>query len=558
MLRPFHRRGATFAVLTLCLAWIAMGLTQCTRRIAAPQNIILITLDTTRADALGVYGNGQAQTPVIDALAGNGHHFTQCYSQAPITLPSHSSILTGLIPPNHGVRNNGSYRLGEVPTLAQALRASGMRTGAFVGSAILLEEFGLGRGFDHYDDEIVHYTESRETGHIVTRRAESVIQRAWSWISDRDQPFFSWIHLYDPHWPYEPPSPFAEAFADNPYLGELAYVDLQLGWLVDQLRRKGLFENTLIVITADHGESFGEHGEQSHGFFCYGATTHVPLILSQPIMGEAGQSFDHLVRSIDIAPTLLRLKGLKPKTALDGLPLWDKGPRESYSEAMIPYENFYCAPVQAYRDQQLSYYKGNAEELYDIAADPRENNNLIESDPERAARLRDGLAPLLRETGENDSERQMDPSTVELLRSLGYVHDGGSHIPGTKAPHELPPPKEALPVYRVFQRLNHQGKTYPFKAIEAYTRLETEFPDNVVVQKELGRLLTFAGDRDGALRRLRKAAETRHEDPRLHTLLGLGHAHFGEREEALDEFRLALELDPNHLIARYNAAVLFL
>jgi len=274
-------------------------------------NIILITIDTARADALGCYGNKQAVTPVMDALAASGNRFTNCFVQAPITLPSHTSIMTSKNPPSHGVHNNSSYCLSDdALTLAEILKAQGYSTGAFIGSIILDSRHGLDQGFDTYDDDVTHYSSEMKKRTIVTRRAEQVLERGFHWIDEQDSPFFSWLHFYDPHAPYDPPSPFSEAYGDNPYLGEIAYVDLQIGRLVRHLKDHGLWQDTLIVITADHGEAFGEHGEQTHGYFCYGSTTHVPLIISKPLKGQSGQTFDHLVRSIDIAPTLLTLIGV--------------------------------------------------------------------------------------------------------------------------------------------------------------------------------------------------------------------------------------------------------
>ena len=533
--------------------WYGLGFTPP----QVPDNIILITLDTTRADALGIYGNRQAKTPVLDQLARQGHYFTECYAPAPITLPAHTSLMTGVIPPRHGVRNNGSYRLTEQETLAKLLGARGFATGAFVGSVILQRQYGLDQGFDHYDDQIVHYREDSEKSHIVTRRAETVVQRAWDWISNRKKPFFAWLHLYDAHWPYEPPSPFREAYADLPYLGEIAYMDLQIGWLIHQLRQQNLWQNTLLVVTADHGESFGEHQEQTHGYFVYDSTTHVPLIVSHPLAGLKGAKQSHMVQSLDIMPTILDLYGIESTRRLDGIPLTSDEKRTVYAEATIPHEHYYCAPVQSLKNENYSLYVGNEVELYDRRSDPLEAQDLAQKQPHIVRELLRGL-PDYRSEHDVAAALPMDPSTVELLRSLGYVHDGGSYVPRSPDPHQMPNPKKHLPVFLQAGEARRRQDRFPFKAIEAYSELVTRFPDNIFLNKELGRLLTHAGERELSLRYLRSAAEQAPYDPRLHTLLGNNYQHFGEWDLALDEYRLALELDEHHLIARYNAGLVFL
>ncbi|MCB1052416.1 MAG: sulfatase, partial [Acidobacteria bacterium] len=291
------------------LALFVLLLGQCQSNPKTPiKNILLITLDTTRADVLGIYGNKNIQTPNLDHLALNGNFFSQCFSHAPITLPSHTSILTGLNPLHHGVHNNINYALPDTtPTLATLLKEKGYRTGAFVSSFILDSRFGLSRGFDLYEDNIVHYKKQRDQKEILTRRAGDTIHHLEDWLSQSDaqQPFFAWLHLYDAHAPYEAPLPFRQAYASSPYFGEVAYVDYELGRLFEFLDAQGLDKETLIIVTADHGDSFEEHGEATHGFFCYSTTTHVPLILSKPLFGSPGKNFQHRVQSADIFPTVL-------------------------------------------------------------------------------------------------------------------------------------------------------------------------------------------------------------------------------------------------------------
>ena len=518
-------------------------------------NVILITLDTTRADALGIYGNKTVKTPFLDALARNGNYFTQCFSQAPITLPSHASILTGLNPPAHGVRNNSTYRLDEgIQTLPELLRDHGYSTGAFIGSIILLEQYGLGQGFEMYEDDIVHYNPTRKSNNtIVTRRAEETMEKAWTWIEKQSDPFFSWIHLYDAHWPYEPPPPFDRAYADNPYDGEIAYMDLQIGRLMRKLKESGRWDNTLLIVTADHGESFGEHGEKTHGFFCYDSTTHIPLILSRPLNGRLGSALNHPVRSIDIAPTILKLVEAKADEPMDGTSLYDLGDRDLYAEAIIPNETYYCAPVSRLRKGNFSFYKSSELEMYDLEQDPQELINIVSQQPALQQIFEESLAIITSKTAKEVEQVQLDHEMIELLRSLGYVHDGGTFVSDSDF-SKLPSPLASIKPFREIHRYNQFKEEFPYKMIEGLAPVIEEFPNHIMLLKEQGTLLAAAGHEREALGLLRRAVELRVEDPRLHNLLAKAYHRFGHLDLSLKEFTVALELDPKQTVARYNAA----
>jgi arylsulfatase A-like enzyme/Flp pilus assembly protein TadD len=519
-------------------------------------NIILITLDTTRADALGAYGNTQVHTPVMDALAASGSLFEQCYSQASLTLPSHSSILTGLPPYRHGVHNNSTYRLPDhLTTLPEHLQSIGYRTGAFIGSVILLAQYGLDQGFDLYDDQIVHYRQDQQRHAIVTRRAGETMRNAWEWIRRESQPFFSWIHLYDPHWPYEAPSPFLEAYADVPYYGELAYVDFQIGRLVNQLKEAGIWENTLLIITGDHGESFGEHDEQTHGFFVYHSTTHVPLIFSRPLNQVPGQRWSHTVESLDITPTILHMLGMEKEARdLPGKNLLTEDRRLIYSETYIPHEGFYCSPLLSLKDHRYSYYLSQEEEFYDRLSDPQELNNLLETVPSDLIQEFRQEMERIRAAKTNQSEAvQLNAEMIEMLKSLGYVQEGGTHHDIDDDPFALPSPKNSIGLYRQLQDLRNFEEKFPYKTIEGCLELRKAYPKHIKVLTLLGATLTRAGD-DAALEALGEAAKLRPSDPRLHNGFGMALFRFGQLEHSLKEFTLALELQPDQLMARYNAA----
>ncbi|MEZ5456613.1 MAG: sulfatase-like hydrolase/transferase [Lysobacteraceae bacterium] len=525
-----------------------------------PKNVILITLDTTRPDALGAYGNLNAGTPNLDALAAQGNVFTRAYSHAPITLPSHSSILTGLTPPQHGVRNNITYRLREDhTTLAERLKAEGFATAAFVSSIILDSRFGLAQGFDVYEDNIVHYTKKSPKA-IVTRRAGTTVDAALEWLDSQqadhpDEPFFEWIHFYDAHAPYDPPLPYKHAYADAPYQGEIAYMDQQIGRLLDALRRHKIAEETLIIVTADHGESFGEHGEHTHGFFCYGATTDVPLIVSMPVFGDRGARLTHPVQSIDLVPSIFGVLGFDIPTELDGTLLSSTADRAVIGEAIIPKEDFYLSPVHSIKDGRYAFYYSSDLELYDLQSDPDEKHNLASSQPDVAARYLDRVQAAL-DMAESNSERvSVDQATIEMLRSLGYVADGGTAPELAGDPFLRPSPLASVGVYRTLQNLRQFEDVYPFKMIEGLLELVEAHPRQIILHRELGRLLVLAGKETEGIAHLRQATDLLPTDPRLHTFLGLGHHQFGHFDDAIAEYNLALELNPEHSIARYNLAL---
>jgi len=284
-------------------------------------NVLLITLDTTRADRIGAYGYRDIETPNLDALAADGVRFDRAISSVPLTLPAHSTLMTGLRPPHHGVRDNGGYFLDDRwTTLAEAARASGRQTFAAVGAFVLHELWGIAQGFDVYDDEFGDDPDVKSHQMLrVQRDGAQVVERALEWLDQRDRgkPFLAWLHFYDPHHPYTPPSPFAERYAERPYDGEIAYTDSLVGRVVDYLRREGLYEHTLIVVVGDHGEGMGDHHEPDHGIFLYDTTLHVPLIVRAPQQRYRGV-VRQVVRDIDVMPTVLAYLGLEPPAEVEG------------------------------------------------------------------------------------------------------------------------------------------------------------------------------------------------------------------------------------------------
>ena len=307
-----------------------------------PPSVLLVTIDTLRADRVGAYGGPAGLTPNIDALAAQGAVFEEALASVPLTLPSHATILSGLEPPHHGVRDNGTYVFPEGrETLATRLQAAGYATGAFMAAYVLDRRFGLARGFTHYDDAI----DRRQEGASILeseRRGETVVAAAEEWLGGQHGPYFAWVHLYDPHAPYDPPSPFREKHAGALYDGEVAYADACVGRLLEAARRPAA-GNLVVVVLSDHGESLGEHGERTHGFFVYQSTLRIPLIAAGP--GVPTRRVPGLARTADVTPTILRLLGMDPLPQIDGMDLLAAGrPRESYAETLLSAQPRLVAP----------------------------------------------------------------------------------------------------------------------------------------------------------------------------------------------------------------------
>jgi choline-sulfatase len=352
----------------------------------APLNLMLVPLDTVRADHLGCYGDTSAETPHLDTLGGQGVRFAHASSQVPLTLPSHTTILTGLLPPHHGVRNNGNAPLAAAtPTLATVLAGAGYRTAAFVGAFVLDHRFGLDRGFAIYDDEIERPADASWLLE-AQRPGDQVVDRALAWLgADDARPFFLWVHLYDAHAPYNPPSPYRERHPGKPYDGAVAFADAQVGRLLAALAARGLDDRTVVAITADHGESLGEHGELTHGLLLYEPVLAVPLLLRAP--GLAARRVDTPVSLVDLAPSLAGLLGRQlpapPGGALDGRDLSpalragrEPAAAELYAETRYP-EVFGWSPLFALRRRELKYIAAPHPELYDLERDPKEARNLV-------------------------------------------------------------------------------------------------------------------------------------------------------------------------------------
>ncbi|MBI3261760.1 MAG: sulfatase-like hydrolase/transferase [Acidobacteria bacterium] len=502
------------------------------------QNVLLITIDTLRADALGCYG-GPAATPNLDGLARDGIRFDFAHAHSVVTLPSHANILTGLYPFQHGIRDNNGFRLRQgTATLASLLKAHGFVTGAFVGAFVLDSRFGLDAGFDAYDDRLPESQGPMELS-IAERRAEVVIEHARRWITSQDggRPWFAWVHLYDPHSPYAPPAPFDVGYTSQPYYGEVAYVDKAVGPLLDMVRAT-LSRPTLLVVTGDHGEALGEHDELTHGLFAYEPTLQIPLILAQIDPARTRRSTRGVVSSIparhvDVVPTILDALQIPAPSSLAGRTLLSAGgqdaERTSYFEAMSSFLNRAWAPLQGVMAGREKYIELPIPELYDLAADPREQTNLVDRRAERRralkARLQAFAAPPV-------DERQAETAEVSSrLRALGYVT--GSSTPKRRYTEE-DDPKRLVNIDRLIHLgVQLAGQKRAQEAIQMYEQAITQRPDMSLAYRHLAYLHWESGRPGVAIATLKRALAAGALDTDLRAQLGLYLGEAGAAREAL-------------------------
>ena len=497
---------------------------------------MLITIDTLRADRLGSYGSTRGLTPSLDAFAREATRFAAAVSQVPLTLPSHATILTGLHPAHHGIRTNDGFRLTPtVPTLAESLKASGYGTAAFIGGYPLRGSSGLSRGFDRYDDEFL------DAPGVTERSAGAVTQSATAWIeANRSQPFFVWIHLFDPHSPYVPPAPFAAAYRDAPYDGEVAYTDAIVGRFLDRLRQLNLFASAAIVVVADHGESLGDHGERTHGTFLYDATIRVPLLIKLPDRATTVRpAVDVPVETADLAPTIAIVAGgtLARSDGRSLLPLIAGAAgdpdRPAYAESYYQNVLLGWSPLRAVRTGRWKLIEAPRSELYDLEQDPDELQNRLSERAALAAGLQRALTSL--DGGArsaHDASAAATSESAERLRSLGYA--SGSTAP-TAAGRAIDP-KDRVAVWGEIEDGIDLTAHDPASAEQKFARALQLEPGNGLAMKYLADLRFRAGRRREArdLYGRAIAAGFRHPDAYVNL------ASIAEREGHLDEARAAL------------------
>ena len=430
------------------------------------KNVVIISVDTCRADRLSCYGFSKATTPNIDAVARDGVLFLRAQTTNSLTLPAHSSMMTGTLPPVHGVRNNYNYRLGESQvTLAETFQDNGYQTAAVVSAFTLASQFGLNQGFDVYNDFFLRKHDPRAP-RFLERPADEVTQAAITWLEkNHEEPFFLFVHYFDPHQPLQPPKEFAKRFPGDPYAAEIAYTDDQIGLLLEKLTSLGLYDSATIVITSDHGEGLGEHGEETHGYFVYQSTNHVPLVIKPSTGGLSGVSrgakIEQPVSVIDIPPTVLAAVGLETPGHMQGL---DLGPcfageqppendRPVYCESLKP-TMFGCSPLRSIVHDRWQYVWSVNSELYDLDKDPKQKNNVIDEYPEIVTALHIQLTGAMEHQGgsqQRGTTQSLDESDRARLQSLGYV--GGAVSDAVELDSSMCDPKEFIWFYTRLQEV---------------------------------------------------------------------------------------------------------
>ncbi len=531
-------------------------------------NVVLITIDTLRADHLGCYGNERVKTPNIDKLAGEGVLFSHAYTPVPVTLPSHTSIFTGLYPVYHGVRNNGTFKADEkLETLAEVLKENGFQSAAFIGAFVLDSRYGLDQGFDCYDDYLEK--DPNQTFMVYNERsADEVIKSANVWLDKNAQDrFFMWIHCFDPHAPYSPPAPFSAMYQHNLYNGEVAYTDYALGKFFNALKEKDLLDETLVVITSDHGEGLGEHAEKTHAIFIYDSTLHVPLIMRYPGAISGGAIIEENVSMIDIMPTVLDILNIKKTPQFHGESLLglihgkSKFSRhEILCETFYPLYNHNWSPLEGLRTDKWKYIKAPRSELYDLENDPREMVNLFSKKREIADQLEARMKELQKEKGPRQTEvsakLRMDKDTQERLKSLGYIWT--TPAASNKQSDFLPDPKDMI---TTLDYLNMGTYFYTKgdydKAVEQFKLMLKVNPKDVFTHFVLGYLYDRQDLTDLAIQELEEAIRLDPTYVNAYNNLGTVFNRVGKLKEALEVFTIALELNPDYLEVYDNLGVVY-
>ncbi len=553
-MRPCRRT----LIFCLFIAGIAAGEARPAKR---SPDIFLITIDTLRADHVHCYGYEKIQTPALDELAANGARFSQAFTPSPITNTSHATILTGLLPSSHGVTDFGVPLSPSLPTWAELLKQRGYHTSAFIGAVILDSKSlapGLDRGFDFYDNFPEH-AQSKSRWERVERRGMNVIGRAEKWLAAHPAgPHFVWIHLYDPHDPYEPPPPYSEIYKDRLYDGEIAYADSVLASFLAYLKRQGQYQNAIVIVVGDHGEGLGDHGEETHGIFLYDSTTHVPLIMKLPRNRDSGRMIDAQVRTTDILPTVTDLLGIPPPARLDGeslMPYFRAGQKTElvvFGETAYPLR-FGWAPLRSVRSQGLKFIEAPRPELYNLQSDPGESKNFYVPWDATVQKFRSLLVDLkTRAPLPLSSSATVTKGTVDELNALGYLGpaDVGSST-NVPEPSLLPDPKDKIQEQNLLHTAMMAAEdNRPNEARSAFDKVLQLDPKSPTALRELGELELKAGDYANAAEHLKAARQIRPNDAAAASFEGQAREKTGDFHGARDALEASLHFVPGQLSAR--------
>jgi arylsulfatase A-like enzyme/Flp pilus assembly protein TadD len=586
-------------VLLLVLSLFVVGLFKHELTAQKKPNVVLVTLDTTRADRMGFLGSTRGLTPNLDALAHDSIVFTRAYSQAPITTVSHATILTGTFPPAHRVNDFGNPLPGAVPYVPDLLHQQGYRTGAFVGSLILDPQTGTApgfdRGFDVYDAGYRRRRPGEDRYRTLERRGDEVLARALAWATAQGrQPFFLWVHFFDPHDPYDPPADLKRRFASAPYDGEIAWVDRLVGRLVADFKAKGLSDQSMLVVAADHGEALGEHGEKTHGLFLYDETLHVPLMIRLPGREQPGKRVDARVRLADVAPTILEAAGIAVPAAVQGeslLPEVRLKPdatkptsrdRPAYAETEYPRRGFGWAPLAAWRADRFLFVRAPRPELYDQISDAASLRNLVSSRGRVAEamdrELRDFVVRSSGGAGADPKATTVDPEVAARLAALGYVSGSATAAPSGVDPKDNVAIANALHDAVVSVEDGDFAKAVPI--LEKVTATEPDIwiaqlnlgvararqrqyaralaplrkaialqPDVMIARYELGVALYESGDPKSAAGELEIVASKMPKWADVRYSLGSVYARIDRVPDATRELQAAIDLEPRHFRA---------
>jgi arylsulfatase A-like enzyme/tetratricopeptide (TPR) repeat protein len=567
-------------------------------------NIIFITLDTTRADRLGCYGYTNVETPFIDKLAEKGILFEQCISPIPLTLPSHCSMMTGLYPTFHGVRVNGNTALSQQhQTMAEVFAQQGYQCGAFIAAFVLDGRWGLKQGFHHYDDQfdLKKYKQLDLAG--VQRPGNQVMDAALAWLEEQKQkPFFAWIHLYDPHTPYEPPEPYRSAYNNGTlsglYDGEIAFTDTQVGRCISWLEQNGLDKSTILVIMGDHGEGLGEHGELTHGYYIYEYAIHVPFLIKTPFKQLQGIRFSLPVSTIDLYPTLLEMMGVQVPGNIQGKSLLptifggeSKEETYSYSESLSPNLQYGWSALHSLRTSQYKYIDAPRAEFYELSKDPKERNNLTRRFPGLVKQFKSRLTRLMDETSTGapaPESANLDQETLKRLATLGYI---GAPIKRKSSKGKgLADPKDKLEIFQKIALAGEQilHEKYSEAAVtletvlqedpnipqaklilstcyvelgrgqEAKTLLDSilkDDPNNIQALISMANILLDQENNEDVITLCKKAIAVDDRNTQAYTLIGEVYMGDNDHEKALPYLEKAVEIQPKLTQNRQNLAV---
>lgn len=525
---------------------------------APGHNVLVVTLDTTRADRIGAYGLvPRSPSPNLDRMAAQGARFDKAYTVTPLTIPSHSSLFTGMFPPRHGVRDNGDFFLGEgATTLAELFKEKGYATMAAVGAEVTSHHWGFAQGFDAFYDDMSEGKADKNRWR-VERTGDLVINDAMGWLEQHaggEQPFFAWVHLFDAHHPYEPPAPYDQQFKGKPYLGEIAFADAQWARILTLLEERQVLEDTWIVVVADHGEGLGSHGETLHGVLLYNATTKIPMVIRPPDGLEGGRVLDFPVSLVDVLPTLVASEGLRMPEGVDGMDLspWlgatpaeAPADRAVYVESLYAWHHYGWAPQKALVDPTHYLIDSTTPELY-AAGDAAQESDLAATEGSRMQGMRDRLGVLvdgMEPDGATADRAELSAERMAQLEALGYVTSGTAD--GAEPTDGLPDPVGRLPVLRKVElaRKALQDKD-PDKALELVEAVIQEEPGLMEPRMLKANVLARRGRTSEGIDEVLEIIALRPESSQPKATLGTMYLQAGRPEDALNQLNQALDIDP--------------